>query len=63
MKDLLRRFATDTEGQDLIEYALLSCFFAVEDVHAITAIFESLNTLYQNIGTQVTAAGTAAAGS
>lgn len=63
MKDLLRRFATDTEGQDLIEYALLAGFIALAAVLAITAIGKALNTLYQNIGTQVTAAGTAAAGS
>jgi pilus assembly protein Flp/PilA len=46
----------DSEGQDLIEYALLAGFISLATVAAITSIGTSLNGAYKNIGTKVDAA-------
>jgi pilus assembly protein Flp/PilA len=43
------------EGQDLIEYALLAGFIALVAVVAITSVGQSVNGVYNNINSQVSA--------
>jgi Flp pilus assembly pilin Flp len=43
---LLRRLATDTEGQDLIEYALLSTFIGFAGAAAWTAMQAAIGNIY-----------------
>ncbi len=56
MKQVIGKFFTKENGQDLIEYALLAGFISLAAVAVITAIGTALNTLYNNVQQQVTAA-------
>ncbi len=47
----LRQLAQNTEGQDLLEYALLVGLIALVAVVAITSAGSSVNTIFTNIGT------------
>lgn len=55
MKALFNRFVREEAGQDLIEYALLAGFISLVAVLAITNVGKGINTVYQNIDTQVKA--------
>ena len=48
-QDRLRQFARNTEGQDLLEYALLVGLIALVAVVAITSAGSSVNTIFTNI--------------
>ena len=54
MKNLMRCFVRETEGQDLIEYVLLAALIGLATVAAMTALGSSISTAYGNIGTSVT---------
>jgi Flp pilus assembly pilin Flp len=56
MKNLFVRFVREEEGQDIIEYALLGAFISIVATLAITAIGVDVNTIYEGINTQTTAA-------
>jgi pilus assembly protein Flp/PilA len=53
MKNLMKRFVREEEGQDLIEYALLAGFISLVAVVAITNVGTGVNGVYNNINTQV----------
>lgn len=53
MKPILRRFLTDDEGADIIEYALLSAFIGVCAVAAWTSIPPRIAAAYMNWDTSV----------
>jgi pilus assembly protein Flp/PilA len=53
MKELLLRLVRADEGQDLIEYALLAGFISLVAVLAITNVGTGVNSVYNNINTQV----------
>ena len=53
MKNLIKRFVREEEGQDLIEYALLAGLIALACVVALTATGASLNTLWGKVQTAV----------
>ena len=53
MKQLMYRFVTDDEGQDLIEYALLAGFISLVAVLAITNVGTGVNLVYGNVNAQV----------
>ncbi len=53
MKNLLNRFVRDEQGQDLIEYALLAGFISLVAVAAITAVGTGVNSVYNELNTQV----------
>jgi Flp pilus assembly pilin Flp len=53
MKNFIRRFVREDEGQDLIEYAFLAVFIALVVTAGLQAIANGLNTQFSNIGTQV----------
>jgi Flp pilus assembly pilin Flp len=53
---LIARFVRETEGQDLIEYALLAILIAVATVGAMTILSGSINTEFDNVRTGLAAA-------
>jgi len=59
MKMLIAQFVRDEQGQDLIEYALLAGFISLAVVAVVTNVGTSLNSLYNNVNTQVDKAGKA----
>ncbi len=56
MKNLLRRLVTETEGQDLIEYALLAATIAIGAIAGMSAVRDAVNTEFSSIGTSITSA-------
>ena len=48
--DRLRAFARNTEGQDLIEYALLVALIAVICVGAVTFAGQQVLAIFESIG-------------
>ena len=55
MEELLKRFAQEDGGQDLIEYEWLAGFISLVPVAAITTVGSGVNTVYGNVETQVQA--------
>jgi pilus assembly protein Flp/PilA len=53
MKNFIRRFVREQEGQDLIEYAFLAVFIALVVTAGLQAVAGGLNSQFSNIGTQV----------
>ena len=53
MKNLLARFISETEGQDLIEYALLAAIIALGVIAAMGGVRTALNTQFNNISTTI----------
>ena len=51
MKNLLRRFIRDEEGQDLIEYALLIVFIALVVYAVLDPLGQTVQGVYTNINT------------
>jgi len=61
MKSTLKRFVqnefwSDTQGQDLIEYALMAGFVAVAAGAAMPSVSASISTIFSKIGSVLTAA-------
>ena len=54
MKTLLIKFVQETEGQDLIEYALLASVIALGVTAAMIYLRNQLNTEFSNIGNSIT---------
>ena len=50
-KNLIARFVRETEGQDLIEYALLAALIGLVTVAAMKALQLSISMEFNNIGT------------
>ena len=57
MKCLFRRFWRDTQGQDLIEYALMAGFVAVAAGAVMPAVSTSISTIFSKIGSVLVAGG------
>jgi Flp pilus assembly pilin Flp len=55
VKKLLKRFTSETQGQDLIEYALLASVIALGVTAAMMFLRDQLNTEFSNIGNSITA--------
>ena len=55
MTRLLKRFVSQDDGQDLIEYALLAGFISLVAVTMITNVGSGVNGVYSSINTQVAA--------
>jgi len=51
MKQLMKRFVREDEGQDLIEYVLLASFIAAGVILGATALGTNLNNWYNGVGT------------
>jgi Flp pilus assembly pilin Flp len=56
MMKMLKRFLCETEGQDLIEYALLAATISIGAIAGMQAIRDAVNTEFSSIGTSVTSA-------
>jgi Flp pilus assembly pilin Flp len=54
MKTLLKKFVRETEGQDLIEYALLASVIALGVTAAMIYVRNQLNTEFSNIANSIT---------
>jgi len=50
MKTFCKRFWQDTEGQDLVEYALAAGMVAVAAVAAMPALSSTVSTVFTKIG-------------
>jgi len=50
MKQLMKRFVREDEGQDLIEYVLLASFVAAGVIAGATALGTNLNAWYSSVG-------------
>ena len=55
MKTWLKKFVRETEGQDLIEYALLAAVIALGVTGAMLYVREALNSEFSSIGNSITA--------
>jgi pilus assembly protein Flp/PilA len=55
MKKLLVRFVFDSEGQDLIEYALLAGSIALAVIAAMRVVANALNSEFTTMANTVTA--------
>ncbi len=56
MKKLFTRLVRETEGQDLIEYALLAATIALGVTVAMQGVRTALQTQFTAIGTSITSA-------
>ena len=56
MKKLVKAFVCDTEGQDLIEYALLAGLIAVASYLLIKGIGTNINSVFSTVNSDLTAA-------
>ncbi len=54
MKNPLKRFVRETEGQDLIEYALLAATIAIGVTLAMQGVRDALNNEFTTIAGSVT---------
>ncbi len=50
MKESCKRFWRDTQGQDLVEYALAAGMVAVAAVAAMPALSTTVSTVFSKIG-------------
>ena len=56
MKKFVLRLLNDTEGQDLIEYALLAALIALAAITAMQNLGTAINTKFGNVSTSLTGA-------
>ena len=49
MKNLIRRFIRDEEGQDIIEYALLAAFISIIAIAAVRAVGGRVQVYFGNV--------------
>ena len=54
MKALLAKFVKDSDGQDLIEYALLAATIALGVLAGMQAVQSALNQKFTDIGNSIT---------
>jgi Flp pilus assembly pilin Flp len=53
MKKLVRQFVSNTEGQDLIEYALLAATIAIGVILGMQSLRNSINSEFTLVGASV----------
>jgi len=58
MKKFLIHFWNDTEGQDLVEYALITAAIALGMIAVVKNLATALNSLYESITASLGTAGT-----
>jgi Flp pilus assembly pilin Flp len=56
MKKLFIRIVSETEGQDLIEYALLAATIALGALAGMRAVRDAVTTEFTSIGSSITGA-------
>jgi Flp pilus assembly pilin Flp len=55
MKKFISRFVTESEGQDLIEYALLASVIAIAGIVGASALASTISAKWGSISSQITA--------
>jgi Flp pilus assembly pilin Flp len=60
MKNMLKKFWNDEQGQDLIEYTLLIAFVALASAALFLGAGGSIKTIWQTTNTQLSNAATSA---
>jgi Flp pilus assembly pilin Flp len=58
MKSFWTRFWRETDGQDLVEYALIVAAIALGMIAAVKGVTTALNSLYQSISVALGTVGT-----
>jgi pilus assembly protein Flp/PilA len=53
MTGIIRQFARDEEGQDLVEYAMLLAFIALICITAVKTLGTNVNSFFNNMATQL----------
>ena len=53
MKNLMHRLITETEGQDLIEYALLAALIALAAITAMQNLGTAINGKFSTVSSQL----------
>lgn len=53
MKNVMKRLLTETDGQDLIEYALLAALIALAAITAMTSLGSAINTKFGTVSTSL----------
>lgn len=53
MKTLMLRLLNDSEGQDLIEYALLAALIALAAITAMSSLGGAINTKFSDVSTSL----------
>jgi len=53
MKAVVRRLLQDTEGQDLIEYALLAALIGLAVTTAMTSLDGAITNTFSNVSSQL----------
>ena len=53
MKNLMKRFVCEEEGQDLIEYSLLAALIAVSCIAAMTLLATDIRNIFGKIGSSL----------
>jgi pilus assembly protein Flp/PilA len=56
MRNAIAAFVRDTQGQDLIEYALLATLIALGCITTMTFLGTSISARFTDLGTSITAA-------
>jgi pilus assembly protein Flp/PilA len=51
MKNLMMRLVNETEGQDLIEYALLAALIAIAAIVAMQNLGTAINNKFESVST------------
>jgi Flp pilus assembly pilin Flp len=59
MKKFLYRFWKETEGQDLVEYALIVAAIALAIIVSVQGVARALSSVYESIQTALGTIGTA----
>ena len=54
MRDYIEQFWQDSQGQDLVEYALMAGMVAVAAVAAMPALSGTVNNVFSKIGSIIT---------
>ncbi len=58
MKKFIARFWKETEGQDLVEYALIVAAIALGMIVVVKNVAQALNSLYESISAAMGTVGT-----
>lgn len=56
MKKFMKRLLTETEGQDLIEYALLAALIALAAITAMTSLGNAINGKFNAVSSSLASA-------
>ncbi|MES2391904.1 MAG: Flp family type IVb pilin [Acidobacteriota bacterium] len=54
--EMMKKFANDESGQDLIEYALVASLIGLATVAAMTSLSTNIGSAFSTVGSQLTSA-------